>query len=138
MPSKKKSTKGGAIRPQGKGKNGQPRPNGKPRPGLPGGYARFTADISAGAEVRARAPKIQAFGTYGKLSDHLAKAFADGRPKVDVAGEHGVTAARVNELAWCLGLEKPEATGEICVDRPTVGPGGEVTIEAPRKGKAKA
>jgi len=102
MPKKTKDTKGEAKGPQGKGKaNGQAKANGK----LPGNYARFKDDFSANAQIRARAPKLLAFKTYGKLAEHIRKAFAAGQSKAEVAEGLGVTAARVSELAVCLRIE---------------------------------
>ncbi len=79
---------------QGKGKaNGQTKANGKAEAKLPGSYARFKGNFSANAEIRARAPKLLAFKTYGKLRDHLAKSFAEGKTKAEIAEALGVTAA---------------------------------------------
>jgi hypothetical protein len=123
MPKKTKDTKGEAKGPQGKGKaNGQAKPNGKAEAKLPGSYARFKGDFSANAQIRAKAPKLLAFKTYGKLAEHIRKSFAAGQTKAQVAEGLGVTAARVNELAVCLRIEQPKArgTGETIVCGPAI------------------
>jgi len=101
---------------------------------------QFCTPVDTNAQIRAKAPKLLAFKTYGKLAEHIRKAFAAGQTKAQVAEGLGVTAARVNELAVCLQIEQPKArgTGDICVDRPTIGPDGEFRMEAPREPKAKA
>ena len=142
MPKKTKDTKGAEKAQQGKGKaNGQAKPNGK----LPASYAKkFKGDFGDSTPIRAKADhtKILSFKTYGRLKDFLIKAFAEGKTKAEIAEGLGVTGARVNELAICLRIDQPKAkgTGEICEDRPTIGPDGEFRMEAPRepKGKAKA
>jgi hypothetical protein len=106
MPKKIRETKGEAKGPQGKGKaNGQAKPNGQAAANLPGSYARFKGDFSANAPIRAKAPKLLAFKTYGKLAEHMRKSFAAGQTKDQIAEGLGVTAARVNELAVCLWIE---------------------------------
>lgn len=152
--TKTKSTKGEAKGPQGKGKT-----NGKAT--LPGSYARFTGNFEAGTPIRANAAKLKAFHTYGRLREHLAKAFNAGKTMTAVAEDLGVTAARVNELAVCLRLDRPgeepekpkskakaekvakpkgqpkapKGTGEICVDSFEVHNGRLITMP-PKEPKA--
>ncbi|MBP7706046.1 MAG: hypothetical protein KA243_02245 [Candidatus Aminicenantes bacterium] len=134
MPKKTKSTKGEGKAPQGKGNgNGRQKAGGRAKEAKPAGaWARFKGDFRPGTEVRSKNPKLQAFKTYGKLRDHLAEAVGEGKGLKEIAAGLGVTPARVNELVHILGV-----VGEKCVDRPTVGPGGELVMEAPRERKGK-
>ena len=122
MPSNKKSTKGEAKGPQGKGKaNGQAKPNGK----LPACYAKkFKGDFGDSTPIRAKADhaKILSFKTYGRLKEFLVKSFAAGHTKAEIGESLGVTGARVNELAVCLRIEQPKArgTGETIVCGPAI------------------
>ena len=110
MPSKKKSAKGEAKGPQGKGKaNGQAKANGKTEPKLPGSYARLKGDFSPDAEIRPRSPKLLAFKTYGKLAEFLARAVAEGKSLKEIAAGLAVTPARINELVHILRIEQVKA-----------------------------
>jgi hypothetical protein len=132
MSTKKKDTKGEAKGPQGKGKNGQPRPKGYGK--------KFKGDFADATPIRARAghSKIAALKTYGGLREFLKKELGQGKSFEAVGKELQVSGSRISEFVNILGIER-KGKGKrdlgIVIDRPTIGPDGEFKMEAPRKGK---
>ena len=105
------------------------------------GYGKkFKGDFSDTTPIRARGshPKIAALKTYGGLREFLKKEFGQGKSFEAVGKELQVSGSRVSEFVNILGIERhKKGTGDICIDRPTIGPDGEFKMEAPREPKGK-
>ena len=105
------------------------------------GYGKkFKGDFADATPIRVLKGhvKLKAIGTYGKLKAYIVKSLDRGISLSEIGEGLEVSGSRISEFVNILGIERPKkGTGEICVDRPTIGPDGEFKMEAPREKKSK-
>jgi hypothetical protein len=61
-----------------------------------------------GETVSSKNPKIARFKTYGQLKEFIEGEIAAGKPSKAIAAELGCTGARVWEMMFQLGIERPK------------------------------